>query len=272
MTYFTDIINEIEENITNNIDVAKLAQKANMSVYEFRRIFTFITRVSFSEYIRRRRMSLAALELFEGNKTVAELADKYGYDAPSSFTRAFKDFHGIPPAEVMKGNNNFNLFTKINTQLITTGGKDISYTIFNKDSFTVSGFKGKSDMNDTECCEDVWSKFYELGFDDKICKNADRIYAVYDNGNDFVDCCIGVIGEEFEDKIYIPSTDWVCFKLVGNDDDYVNSFYQDVINQWLASSGYSKNNTIPNVEVFPSDMSEDGFEWEIWIPVKKGGN
>lgn len=269
MYYFENIIDEIENNITENIDVKSLAQKANMSVYEFRRIFTFITKISFGEYIRKRRLSLAALELYETKQSIADLSGKYGYDSPSSFSRAFKEFHGISPLEVVKGNHDFKLLTRINTQVISTGGKDVSYTVFKKKGFRVSGFLGKSTMTDTECCENVWDLFYHSESADKICGQTDEIYAVYENDCDFVNCCIGTVGDKFPDGIDIPETQWACFKLVGTDDDRVNEFYHDILNQWFSSSGYTKNNNIPNIEVFPSDMSEDDFEWEIWIPIRK---
>lgn len=57
---------------------------------------------------------------------------------------------------------------------------------------------------------------------------------------------------------------------MGTDDYFVNGFYKDILSQWFLSSGYVKNNDIPNIEVFPTDMSEENFEWEIWIPIKKG--
>ena len=82
MYYFENVIDEIENNITENIDVEALAKKANLSVYEFRRIFTFITKISLGEYIRKRRLSLAAIELYEDKKSVTDLAVKYGYDSP----------------------------------------------------------------------------------------------------------------------------------------------------------------------------------------------
>lgn len=269
MYYFEDIIDEIEKNITEDINVNALAKKANMSVYEFRRIFTFITKIPFGEYVRKRRLSLAALELYESSETVTSLSIKYGYDSPSSFSRAFKEFHGISPSDVLHGNNSFKLLTRISTEIKTTGGKDILYSVFKKQDFTVSGFCGTSNMTDTECCEVVWNNFYNSEYAEKICGGSDKLYAVYDNSSNVVNCCIGTIGTSYPDCMYIPATEWASFKLTRTDDEYVNGFYNDILNQWFSSVGYVKNNEIPNIEVFPADMSEGDFEWEIWIPVKQ---
>lgn len=269
MYHFENVLDEIEKNIDRDIDVKDLAQKANLSVYEFRRIFSFITKISFGEYVRKRRLSLAAIELYKGKENVTNLAGKFGYDSPSAFSRAFKDFHGISPSGVIKGNTNFKLFTRINTQVISTGGKDVSYTIFEKKKFKVSGFLEKSAMTDTECCEDVWNKFNNSKYAEKIYNKADKIYVAYDNGVDFVNCCIGTIDGDFDKGIEIAESKWACFKISGTDDEYVNRFYNDILNQWFSSSGYIKNNNVPNIEVFPSCMEEDVFDWEIWIPIKE---
>lgn len=269
MYYFEDIIKEIEDNLTSEIDVNKLAQKAAMSVYEFRRIFSFISKISFGEYIRKRRLSLAALELHQTKCNITEISLKYGYNSPSSFTRAFKEFHGISPAEVIGGNSNFRLLTKISTEIITKGGNDITYSIFEKDSFAVSGLLCKSTITDTECCEDAWEEFYNSEISENICSKNNKIYAVYQNGNDSIDCLIGAKNDDYKDKIEIPKSNWAKFTLNTTDDEYVNEFYKNILNGWLMSSGYIKNNDVPNIEVFPSNMEKDGFEWEIWIPIRK---
>ena len=85
MYYFEDIIKEIENNLTNEIDVNKLAQKAAMSVYEFRRIFSFISKISFGEYIRKRRLSLAALELHQTKCNITEIRLQFPFLFHSCF-------------------------------------------------------------------------------------------------------------------------------------------------------------------------------------------
>lgn len=267
MKYFEDIINYIEENIEKDINVESLSKMANLSIYEFRRIFSFVTKVPFSEYIRKRRLSLAAVELYETKCSVSDIAGKYGYDSPSSFSRAFKEFHGIAPAEVTTGNGSFKVMTKISTEIITTGGKDISCKITEKPSFTVSGFSGKSEMRDTECCDDVWNGFFEWEHNKRLCAENDRIFAAYQNGAGYVDCCIGTDKPFDGDKMEIPATKWACFTINRTDDKFVNEFYKDIINQWCLSSGYRKNTAVPNVEVFPSNMEEE-FIWEIWMPIQ----
>ena len=157
--------------------------------------------------------------------------------------------------------------TRLNTEITTTGGENLSYTIFEKDKFVVSGFYGKSTLSDTECCDDVWNSFLESDIYNEISKNNDKIFAVYSNNAAFVDCIFGTL-KSGENNIRIPKSEWVSFKIRGTEDEYVNKFYKNILNQWFSSVGYEKNNDIPNIEVFPADMSEENFEWEIWIPIK----
>ena len=266
MNYFEDIINYIEDHITEEIEAKSLSEMAGLSVYEFRRIFSFVTKIPFSEYLRKRRLSLAAVELFEKKCSVGEVAGKYGYNSQSAFSRAFKEFHGISPMEVSSGNGSFKVMTKISTEIVTTGGKDVSFSIVEKDAFTISGFCGRSEIADTECCEDVWNAFYNSDIPEKIC--SENLFAVYRSGTDFVDCFIGTDKPFDGESITVPASKWACFEMSTTEDSYVNEFYKDILNQWLSSTGYKKKSSAPNVEVFPSDMDEEGFLWEIWIAIE----
>ena len=89
------VINYIEEHIAEEIDYKELAEIACCSVYHFQRMFAYIAGVSLSEYIRRRRMSLAAVDLQSGDEKIIDIGLKYGYSSPTAFNRAFQSVHGI---------------------------------------------------------------------------------------------------------------------------------------------------------------------------------
>jgi AraC family transcriptional regulator len=89
----------IEENLGDEIDFQQVERVALCSEYHFRRMFSFLAGVSLSEYIRRRRLTLAAFELLHRDLRVIDLALKYGYRSPDAFTRAFASIHGVTPAE-----------------------------------------------------------------------------------------------------------------------------------------------------------------------------
>jgi len=87
----------IENHLDNEIDYNEAAKIACCSVYHFQRFFSFIAEIPLSEYIRRRRLTLAAFELQNGDVKVIDVALKYGYESPEAFARAFKSIHGVAP-------------------------------------------------------------------------------------------------------------------------------------------------------------------------------
>ena len=273
---FKEVAKYIEDNLDKSIDVNEMAKIASLSTYEFRRVFSFVVGLPVGEYIRKRRLSKAGEDLLSGKYTVTEVAFKYGYDATSSFTRAFKSFHGVIPNEAMKGNVELTAYTKVSFDFSTRGGEEIKYTVIDDGGFYVVGYNENSTMEDSECCEKVWNSFYESE------KNADiinacngKIYAVYDNGDNSVECTIGArVNDEnaFTNgcyKKYIPPCLWARFVLKGTSDETVNAFYKNAVYEYLHSSVYERIEGGCNLEVFPVDMSGNDFDWEVRIPVRR---
>ena len=109
----TEIVDYIEENILNDLDYSAMAQKMNLSVYEFRRVFSFLIGCPISEYIRKRKLTLAALEIMNSDKVdILALSEKYGYSNQSAFTRAFCEQHGVTPTTCLQNEAEVNLFSK----------------------------------------------------------------------------------------------------------------------------------------------------------------
>lgn len=259
-----DVIDYIEANILDELDYDLLASKMQLSVYEFRRIFSFIVGCPISEYIRKRKLSLAAIEIITNNEAdILKLSEKYGYSNQSAFTRAFREQHGISPSACIQGNHSINLFTCPKFSVSISGRENIPFKIIKTKSFFIRGFSGVSPITDSCCCEDVWNAFYESGADKALC--TDKLYVSYHStGNDVV-CCIGEKSDEGQE---IPASRWACFNINTVDDDIVNETYSKIICEWLPSANLKRNENMPTVEVYPFDMSENGFEWEIRIPIK----
>ena len=259
-----EIITYIESNLTSELDYEKMAKIMNLSVYEFRRIFSFLIGCPISEYVRKRRLSLAAAEIIASDKVdISKISEKYGYSTQSSFTRAFREYHGIAPSDCLNGKSALNLFTRPIFSVSISGIEDIPYKIIKTETFYIKGFSGISEITDTCCCENVWNMFYESDSDKKL--NTDMLFVSYRNMGENVKCCIG---EKAEDGEIIPESRWVCFTMTTVDDKAVNEIYSKIIYDWFPSSNLERNENIPTVEVYPFDMSEDGFSWEIRIPIK----
>jgi AraC family transcriptional regulator len=132
----------IEANLGGEIDFREAARLACCSEYHFRRMFSFLASLSLSEYVRRRRLTKAALELqeFEHVKII-DLAIKYGYDSLDSFARAFQAMHGITPSEARKKGAALKAFPPMTFQLTIKGGIEMDYRIVEKEAFQIAGIK-----------------------------------------------------------------------------------------------------------------------------------
>lgn len=133
-------INHIEAHLTEKIDYEELAKSIYCSYYHFQRVFSMLCGITLAEYVRRRRLSLAGLDIAAGKLTVTDAALKYGYDTPESFSRAFRRFHGILPSRIKDGKA-LKIFSEIKLCEVKKGGNDINYTIEEKPELTLVGFK-----------------------------------------------------------------------------------------------------------------------------------
>lgn len=97
-------IDFIEGNLTEQISLNEVASKAYCSLSYFHNVFHFMTGISLKEYIRNRRMVSSAYELVNSNTKIINLAYKYQYETPESFTRAFTKMFGVTPSKYRKNN------------------------------------------------------------------------------------------------------------------------------------------------------------------------
>ena len=266
-----EVIEYIESNLTSEIDYEKIASKMALSVYEFRRIFAFIVGCPLSEYVRKRKLSLAACDLMTDTEvSIQEISEKYGYSTLSAFSKAFSEYHGFSPTVCQKESPGIALFQRPKFELNVRGAEKQEFAIINDNAFGIKGYAGVSEHSDSCCCEAVWNDFYELGKDGEV--ESDKIFVSYRNEDGRVKCCIGERASPdsrgaCEDTI--PECRWLSVKMNTTDDDAVNQKYNTILYDILPSAKLKRRIDVPTVEVFPRDMSCDNFEWEIRIPIEK---
>lgn len=130
-------IDYIEDNLENDIDYEIVASKSGFSNFYFQRIFGILCGCSLGEYIRNRRLTLAGNELSSANEKVIDIALKYGYDSPESFSRAFSKFHGISPSKAKIDNSVLKSFSRLSVEINLKGGSVMNYKIVKKHAFKV---------------------------------------------------------------------------------------------------------------------------------------
>ena len=264
------ILDEIENNITAEIDYETIASQMALSVYEFRRIFAFIIGYPLSEYIRKRRLSLAALDLIsDSDMSIQKISEKYGYSTSASFSKAFHEFHGFSPTACKKGNCEIKMFSKPTFEFCIQSSEERSFQILNDSEFIIRGYSAISDHTDTCCCENVWNDFYEFGSDKEL--SGEKLFVSYHNDQGKISCCIGnrhpALSQNDKD-VHIPKSRWLCVKMNTTDDPIVNQTYNTILCELIPSANLKRRLELPTIEVFPADMSEENFEWEIRIPIK----
>lgn len=247
------VIDRIEEHICEDCSCAELAKICALSEYEFRRVFSFFVGISVAEYIRRRRLSLAAMELKSGAGDITAIGQKYGYAIPSSFTRAFREVFGMTPREAQDPAVTLPLYTRPEFTLRISGGEEIPFTVKREGAFSIAGVEGISDLSDTVCCERVWQAWEERDEEGDV-------WAAYFNGEKDVLCRIGHRTEGDD----IPPSLWAVFTLPEGE-TAVNDLYTDILCRFLPSCGYRRAEALPNLEFFPAS-GEDG---NIYIPIEE---
>ena len=165
----------IENHLQEKTDYEQISKSACCSVYHFQRMFTYITNIPLSEYIRRRKMTLAAFELQKSDIKIIDLALKYGYDSPEAFTRAFQLLHGITPTSARRSGANIKAYPRISFQITMKGDSEMNYKIVKREAFSVYGIERILDTKDGENLKTIpyfWTELIQSGAFEKLMKSA----------------------------------------------------------------------------------------------------
>ena len=261
-------IDYIEAHLTQDIDVHDLAARAYISAFHFQRVFSAACGVSLGEYIRRRRLTLAAQELQQGCKVI-DAAMKYGYDSPDSFSRAFRRFHGVLPSQAGQPGATLAAFAPMKIQLHQGGRTMLEYKIVEKAAFTVTGYK-KQFNNATsyqeipKWWEDMQAQSAVMGMFG-VCIDSDgqlfdyMIADLYSPWKAVPEGCV---------THTIPAGTWAVFPCtLGTLQDVNTKMWRD----WLPSCTEYKLAGRYNMEFYyelnEADPSASGVE--LWLPIEK---
>ena len=271
----------VEENLEGEIITERAAQLAACSVYHFQRMFTYITGVPLGEYIRRRRMTLAAFEMVNGAKVI-DLALKYGYESPTAFNRAFQSVHGISPSKAKSEGISLTAFPRLTFTVSIKGEKAMNYKIEKKSAFRVVGYALEGKMTSEESMARVplfWQEVGAKGGIAKLCALMDGsgpngILGVcgLENG-DFSGYYIAVASSapvpEGMAEYTVPEATFAIFEAIGPTPAAIQSVQQRIITEWLPSSGYEYA-PAPDIEVYSDgDQSSESYYSEVWLPIIK---
>ena len=258
-------IDYIEENLAGIIDFNEAANRACCSSSHFQRVFFAINGLTQIEYVRRRRLTLAAMELAAGNAKVIDVSIKYGYDSPNAFTRAFRNMHGITPQAAREPGVTLTSFPRISFHIELKGGNDMDYKILIKPAFSIAMTSRKFTSINGQNFKDIpawWSEFLsspDCAAMTALSGNSPGVmtggvmlgvcYGTEDEGEFSYGIAVelpeGISPGKFE-KMEILATTWAVF-------DCTLANLQDVtkhiFGEWYASTGYEHPGT-PDLEVY----------------------
>jgi AraC family transcriptional regulator len=269
---FQDSIDYIEQNLQKDLDVAKIAEKAALSSFYYQRIFGAMCGVTVGEYIRSRRMTLAAQELACSDRKVIDIAMKYGYDSPDSFSKAFHRFHGISPAQAREAGASLRSFAPLHIRITLEGGTMVDYKIVEKAPFTVVGIKKRFDAETSY--RDVPAFWGEWMADRKGLKGMFGICTDMDGKN--LDYWIADLYLPWEDipagceAYQIPGGQWALFRCEGALPDSMQKVNRQIWSEWLpALQGYAlAGNYVLEFYQPPADDPSKTVSY-LCIPLKK---
>lgn len=270
----------LEDNITEKLDIEKVAKIALSSTFHFQRMYHMITGVTIGEYIRRRRLTLAAQDIVSGEKII-NVAYKYGYETPEAFTKAFGKMHGISPSAARELGANLKAYPKLSFHISIKGDKDMNYKIVDKEKFTVVGKQTRITMVDGENFKMVpkfWDDCMKDGSYNWISSKAGKL-GVLGVCKDFTkddEFNYMIAVEEIKDTLpkgyisaTIPAATWAVFETVGALPGAIQNLTRRIFTEWLPSAGYQLD-CAPELEVYPEgDFYSENYKCEIWIPIKK---
>ena len=203
----------IELHLEDEIDYSILAKILAVNVYTMQRLFSLITGVSIAEYIRKRRLSNAGFDLYNGNIKVIDVAIKYGYDNATSFSRAFANFHGIKPSLVTKETKLKN-FPRITFNEDIDKVEEVDYEIVELDNLELYGLS--IDTNNASIGKDAPMFFKEFSNKyEKIYGEVNYGMISYDTTRDNCTKYYCLYNKEIKnfEKIVIPKSRWLKFKI-----------------------------------------------------------
>ncbi|PFZ42616.1 AraC family transcriptional regulator [Bacillus wiedmannii] len=276
----------IENNLTNEIDFKEVAKIAFCSEYHFKRMFSFLAGVSLSEYIRCRRLTLAAFELKDSNAKVIDVAIKYGYNSPDSFTRAFQNLHGITPSEARSTIRSLKAYSPMTFQLSIQGGNEMNYRIKEKEPFRIIGIQKRVAIVFNGVNEEIASMWKSLNPGSiQMLKSLSNMEpnGIISASTNFsegrmeekgeLDHYIGVAStkdcpEQFA-QLEVTASTWAVFEAVGPFPETLQNVWGRIYSEWFPSSNYELAEGPEILWNEQKDTSSPNFKSEIWIPVLK---
>lgn len=283
---FVNAINYIEEHLLEDISTNEVASSVFISPFYFQKVFSIYTGYSVSEYIRSRRLYQAAVELKSSNKNIIDIAYKYGYDTPESFSKAFYRFHGVMPSKAKEQHCPIKIFLPLRIRISIEGGNVMDYVIEEEKALKFIGFVKEipADNGYIECPK-FWDDINDRYFS-KLNDNSEISKAIKENGVGEFAVCYDEDGKTFKYMIgglykgnkvpdgmqvlEFPTLKWAKFKCHGPLPGALQTVNSMIWKEWIPNNPKYELALNADIEWYSSDnISDDNYQSAIWLPIKE---
>jgi len=281
---FNMFMDYVEEHLTDDITGSEITRIVGLSDYHFKRMFSYMAGMTLSEYIKNRRLSEANKKLINGAK-VTDIAYKYGYQSVEGFSRAFREWCGFLPSEVMK-NKIQKSFPKFSFFIDIRGGVSMEFKIEKKEKFNIVGVSRRVPIQ----FEGVNSAIVELAqsiteqqrkemhqLADLYPHQVLNVSYDYDEGfleeKGFLTHMIGFATTKenpYEDleQITINDSLWAIFPNQGPFPATLQETTAKIYAEWLPTSGYVISD-LPGISFTKHDGTYENVYSEVWVPIRR---
>ncbi|WP_438350498.1 AraC family transcriptional regulator [Paenibacillus sp. FA6] len=277
-----EALDYMESKMEEPFNIDDIAKVAYSSPFHFQRMFYMLTGVSVADYIRRRRLTLAAQELAVSKVKVLDVALKYGYESPESFAKAFRKAHGIAPSTAREPGIQLKAFPRLSFHLSLKGDKEMEYRIVEKEEFIVIGKSTEVTTREGENSKEIpllWKEANEDGTSHKLAeigvnKDVLGICTGIDYAKETFAYWIAVEGNLETDlqgfaSTVIPAANWAVFTSVGPMPHAIQTVWERIFQEWFPGTGYEHTGG-PEFELYPpGNPSAEDYRCEVWVPIKK---
>lgn len=277
----------IEANLADTVDYREAARIACCSEYHFSRMFSFLAGIPLAEYIRRRRLTLAALELSRGDGAkIVDTALKYGYGSPDAFARAFQAMHGITPSEARIPGAPLKAFPKMTFQLTIKGGDEMNYRIEEKGAFRIAGIAKRVPIVFEGVNPDIASMWSSLT--PEWIARVKQLSNIQPSGlisasvhfsegrmeekgelDQYIGAATTLEVPEDLAQLEVPASAWAVFTAVGPFPAALQETWGRIYSEWFPSADYELSEGPEILWNEHKDVSSPQFKSEIWIPIRK---
>lgn len=276
-----EAVTYMEAHLTQALTVEEIAGQVFLSPFYFQRGFTLLCGFTVGDYLRRRRLTLAGSELLATQDKIIDIALKYGYDSPDSFTKAFTRFHGVTPTAVRKEGGLIKAFAPLKLKFTLEGGFSMEYKIVEKEAFTVLGVERAIGYQTAfQEIPAFWEEHCQSPLQSAVCgvfgvcldekRGPDAFtYLIADLYLPWKEIPQGCVTE------IIPKHTWAVFPCKGPLPDALQAVNRQIFSQWLPNCREYEIAAGYNIEWydspigFPKGTADENYTSEIWIPVKK---